>query len=54
LGITLALVDEELSGIRNYLKVILGSPKRLAQLKDDFTEQCESNFVKPILDVPTR
>ena len=50
----LAVVDEELSGIRNYLKVIVGSPKRLQQLKEDFAEQRGTEFVKPILDVPTR
>lgn len=50
----LAVVEEELSGIRNYLKVIMGSPKRLQQLKEDFTEQGGRNYVKPILDVPTR
>jgi hAT family C-terminal dimerisation region/Domain of unknown function (DUF4413) len=50
----LALVDKELSGVRNYLKVIVSSPKRLQQLNEDFTEQGGSNYVKPILDVPTR
>ena len=50
----LALVEEELSGIREYLKVIVGSPKRLQQLKEDFTDQGGINFVKPLLDVPTR
>ena len=52
--VALAVVDEELSAIRNYLKVIVGSPKRLAQLKEDFIEQRGSSFFKPILDVPTR
>lgn len=50
----LAVVEKELSGIREYLKVIVGSPKRFEQLKEDFTEQGGSNFVKPLLDVPTR
>jgi hypothetical protein len=50
----LAVVEEELSGIRNYLKVIVGSPTRLQQLKEDFTEQGGRNYVKPILDVLTR
>jgi hypothetical protein len=50
----LAVVKEELSGIREYLKVLVGSPKRLQQLKEDFTDQGGINFVKPLLDVPTR
>jgi hypothetical protein len=50
----LAVVEEELSGIRNYLKKIVGSPKLIQQLADDFIEKGGEKFVKPILDVRTR
>jgi uncharacterized C2H2 Zn-finger protein len=50
----LALVKDELSGIRDYIKAIIHRPKRLQQLKDDFEESGGKDFVKPMLDVKTR
>jgi hypothetical protein len=50
----LAEVEEELSGIRRYLKLIVSSPKLLHGLKEDFADQGGKDYVKPILDVPTR
>jgi hypothetical protein len=50
----LGLVEEELSGIRDYIKAIIHRPKRLQQLKDDFTENGGKDFVKPMLHVKTR
>jgi hypothetical protein len=50
----LGLVEDELTGIRTYIKAIIHRPKRLQQLKDDFEETGGKDFVKPILDVKTR
>jgi hypothetical protein len=50
----LAEVEEEICEIRRYLKLIVGSPKRLQQLEEDFTDQGGREYVKPVLDVPTR
>ena len=50
----LELVKDELGGIRDYIKAIIHRPKRLQQLKEDFTETGGKDFVKPILDVKTR
>lgn len=46
--------DEEISEIRDYIKAIVHSPKRLQLLEDNFHESNMTQFVKPILDVKTR
>jgi len=50
----LVLVEEEVSGIRDYIKATIHRPKHLQQLKEDLTETGGKDFVKPILDVKTR
>jgi len=50
----LVLVEEEVSGIRDYIKATIHRPKHLQQLKEDLTDTGGKDFVKPILDVKTR